>query len=53
MDLNPPEGSGISISYDEADPTIIIPAKGSASRYFGGCVPVVLAWRVGKAVEDA
>jgi hypothetical protein len=36
MDLNPPEGSGISISYDEADPTIIIPAKGSASRYFGG-----------------
>jgi hypothetical protein len=36
MDLNPPEGSGISISYDEADPTIIIPAKASASRYFGG-----------------
>jgi hypothetical protein len=36
MDLNPPEGSGISISYDEADPTIIIPARGSASRYFGG-----------------
>ena len=36
MDLNPPGGSGISISYDEADPTIIIPAKGSASRYFGG-----------------
>jgi hypothetical protein len=36
MDLNPPEGSGISISYDEADPTVVIPAKASASRYFGG-----------------
>jgi len=36
MDLNPPEDSGISISYDEAEPTIIIPAKGSASRYLAG-----------------
>jgi hypothetical protein len=36
MDMTPPEGSEISINYDDGDPTIIIPARGSASRYFGG-----------------
>ena len=36
MDLMPPAGSGISIDYDNGDPTIIIPAKASASRYLGG-----------------
>jgi hypothetical protein len=36
MDLNPPAGSQIAIRYDDVDPTIVIPAKASASRYFGG-----------------
>jgi hypothetical protein len=36
MDLTPPDGSRISISHDDVDPAIIIPAKASASRYFGG-----------------
>ena len=36
MDLNPPVGSEISISHDGVEPTIIIPAKRNASRYFGG-----------------
>lgn len=36
MDYNVPAGSAISIEYDVADPTVVIPAKSSASRYFGG-----------------
>jgi hypothetical protein len=36
MELNPPAGSQIAIRYDDVDPTIVIPAKASASRYFGG-----------------
>jgi hypothetical protein len=36
MDLNPPAGSQIAIRYDDVDPTIVIPAKASAWRYFGG-----------------
>jgi len=36
MDLMPPDGSRISIDYTSGDPTIIIPAKQNASRYFGG-----------------
>jgi hypothetical protein len=36
MDLNPPAGSKISIVSDGADPTIIIPAASSSTRYFTG-----------------
>jgi hypothetical protein len=36
MDLNPPAGSEISIRQDSNGPTVVIPAKGNASRYFGG-----------------
>jgi hypothetical protein len=36
MDLNPPAGSEISIRQDPAGPTVVIPAKGNPSRYFGG-----------------
>jgi hypothetical protein len=36
MDLNPPAGSKISIATDGADPTIIIPAASSSTRYFTG-----------------
>jgi hypothetical protein len=36
MDLNPPAGSKISIASDSADPTIIIPAATSSTRYFTG-----------------
>ena len=36
MDLNPPAGSRISIASDGADPTIIIPAASSSTRYFTG-----------------
>jgi hypothetical protein len=36
MDLNPPAGSQISVSHDATGPTIVIPAKQSSSRYFGG-----------------
>jgi hypothetical protein len=36
MDLTAPAGSEISINYDNGEPTIVIPARGSASRYFGG-----------------
>jgi hypothetical protein len=36
MDLNPPAGSKISIASDGADPTIIIPAANSSTRYFTG-----------------
>jgi hypothetical protein len=36
MDLNPPAGSKISIASDGADPTIIIPAATSSTRYFTG-----------------
>jgi hypothetical protein len=36
MDFNPPAGSQISINRDDVDPTIVIPATGSSTRYFGG-----------------
>src|ERR1700693_2103745 len=36
MDLNPPAGSKISIASDGADPTIVIPAATSSTRYFTG-----------------
>ena len=48
MDLNPPAGSEISISYDDLDPTIVIPAKADASRYFGGLF--LLFWLGGWAL---
>jgi hypothetical protein len=47
MDPNPPAGSQIAIRYDHADPTIVIPAKASASRYFGGLF--LLCWLGGWA----
>jgi hypothetical protein len=36
MDWQPPAGSKISVATDGADPTIVIPATASASRYFTG-----------------
>ena len=36
MEINPPKGSQIAIRHDDLDPTIVIPAKANASRYFGG-----------------
>ena len=48
MDLNPPEGSEISVTFDGGDPTITIPAKASASRYFGGMF--LLFWLGGWAL---
>jgi hypothetical protein len=36
MELNPPAGSQISINRNDLDPTIIIPATASSTRYFGG-----------------
>ena len=36
MELNPPAGSQISINRNDLDPTIIIPAAASSTRYFGG-----------------
>ena len=36
MDLNPPAGSQISIHHNDIDPTIVIPATASSTRYFGG-----------------
>ena len=36
MDLNPPEGSKISVREDGEDPTIVIAAAGGFSRYFTG-----------------
>lgn len=36
MDLDPPAGSQISIDRKDLDPIIIIPAKASSMRYFGG-----------------
>jgi hypothetical protein len=36
MDLDPPAGSQISINRKDLDPTIIIPARASSTRYFGG-----------------
>jgi hypothetical protein len=47
MNLNPPAGSAISVSYDEGDPVVTIPAKGSVSRYFGGLF--LLCWLGGWA----
>jgi hypothetical protein len=47
MDLTPPEGSGISIDYESGDPTIVVPAKRSVSRYFGGVF--LLFWLCGWA----
>jgi hypothetical protein len=34
MDLQPPAGSNIWIAMDGADPTIVVPATTSATRYF-------------------
>jgi hypothetical protein len=36
MELNPPAGSQISINRNDLDPTIVIPATASSTRYFGG-----------------
>lgn len=36
MDLQPPAGSKISITTEGPDPTIVIPATSSATRYFMG-----------------
>ena len=36
MDLQPPAGSNISITTEGADPTIIVPAAGSSTRYLAG-----------------
>lgn len=36
MDLQPPAGSNISLTTDGADPTIIVPAASSATRYLPG-----------------
>jgi hypothetical protein len=47
MDLMPPTGSEISINYDDGHPAVVIPAKGSASRYFGGVF--LLCWLGGWA----
>ena len=47
MDLMPPDGSRISINRDSGDPTIVIPAKRNASRYFGGVF--LLFWLCGWA----
>jgi len=48
MEINPPKGSQIAIRYDDLDPTIVIPAKANASRYFGGLF--LLFWLGGWAV---
>jgi hypothetical protein len=36
MDWQPPAGSRISVATDGADPTIVVPSTGGASRYFTG-----------------
>ena len=36
MELDPPAGSQISIDRKDLDPTIVIPATASSTRYFGG-----------------
>jgi hypothetical protein len=36
MDWQPPAGSKISVATDGADPTVVIPNTGGASRYFTG-----------------
>lgn len=36
MDLNPPEGSKISIANDRRDPTVVVPPTSSFMRYPGG-----------------
>jgi len=48
MDLNPPAGSKISVSYEGGNPTIIIPSAASSSRYFGGAF--LLFWLGGWAM---
>jgi hypothetical protein len=42
MDLNPAEGSEISISREGSDPTIVIPQAGSPTRYLAGLF--LLCW---------
>jgi hypothetical protein len=42
MDLNPPEGSRISIAHDRGDPTIVVPPTSSFMRYPSGVF--VLFW---------
>jgi len=51
MDLNPPTGSEISIRRGDQGPLIIIPAKGSPARYFGGLF--LLFWLGGWAFGAA
>ena len=48
MDLTPPAGSRISVVSDGADPTIVIPAKDSPTRYFAGLF--LLFWLGGWAL---
>jgi hypothetical protein len=47
MDLNPAEGSEISISREGSDPTIVIPQAGSPTRYLAGLF--LLCWLGGWA----
>lgn len=47
MDMNPPEGSAVSIRDNDGHPTVTIPAKAIASRYLGGAF--LLLWLVGWA----
>jgi hypothetical protein len=48
MDLKPPAGSKISVSYEGGNPTIIIPSAASSSRYFAGAF--LLFWLGGWAM---
>ena len=47
MDYDPPEDSAISITHEDAFPTVVIPAKSNPFRYFGGVF--VLVWLGGWA----
>ena len=47
MDLNPPAGSKISVSYDEGDPKLTLPVASNPQRYFAG--PFLLFWLGGWA----
>jgi hypothetical protein len=50
MDLDPPAGSPISIDRKDLDPTIVIPATASSTRYFGGVF--LLFWLGGWALGE-
>jgi hypothetical protein len=49
MDLNPPDGSNISITNDRGDPVIVVPPKSSFMRYPTGLFVLFWlgAWTVG------